>query len=195
MKRDHDRSPKQDKDRSRQGFRSALGSVISPEGEQFYIHLDKMRQQPAFLKVHPIDFLCVVYLDRMPKEPPPLWSRYPYLKENEKRRARFQRGYRMLLEHLEDGMTYKEIALANNIRAAHASRLSYDAAFVWARSEGIDLIGSYCWSENEQEDLAAVDPLDSTMHAEGLEQTAEIPLISISEQVFRSIQKCLLRKK
>jgi hypothetical protein len=85
------------------------------------------------------------YADRLPTETPPLWFGAHF--KNRRRsdtpenRARFSRGYKMLVESVHDGMSHRDVGALHGVSGERARQLMMCAAYEWARSEKLDISG------------------------------------------------------
>jgi len=90
----------------------------------------------------PITVIRKRYSARLPHKPPALWfpSRGSRETDTPDGRQRFVRAYEMLLEAVLYNRTNVEIGALHGISGERARQLMCQAAYTWARSEGIDLI-------------------------------------------------------
>jgi len=81
------------------------------------------------------------YADRLPRETPPLCFRSGgKQKSTPERKEQFARAYRMLVQFVHDRESQRTIGAMHGFSGTHARRLMHEAALVWAKSVGIDLV-------------------------------------------------------
>ncbi|HWZ50829.1 MAG TPA: hypothetical protein VNW54_05135 [Granulicella sp.] len=93
----------------------------------------------------PMAIIRAQYADRLPAKAPPLWFGAHFenrrRKDTPENRARFARGYEMLVESVHGGMSHRDIGALRGISGERARQLMSCAAYIWAKSEKIDISG------------------------------------------------------
>jgi hypothetical protein len=93
----------------------------------------------------PMAIIRARYADRLPTKTPPLWfgAHFEHRRrmDTPENRARFARGYEMLVESVHGGMSHRDIGALHGISGERARQLMSCAAYIWARSEKIDISG------------------------------------------------------
>lgn len=90
----------------------------------------------------PMTIIRQKYADRLPRRTP----RFSFDSHRKPRptsdgRKRFARAYRMLVQFVHDGESQRTIGAMYGISGERARQLMVKAAYIWAKSEGIQLIG------------------------------------------------------
>jgi hypothetical protein len=81
------------------------------------------------------------YADRLPRETPALCFRsHGNQKSTPEREEQFARAYRMLVQFVHDHESQRTIGAMQGFSGTHARRLMHEAALIWAKSVGIDLV-------------------------------------------------------
>ena len=88
----------------------------------------------------PMIVIRTKYADRLPGKTPALWFR-SYRNENATRegRERFARAYDMLVAFVHNRESQKTVGAMHGLSGIRAAQLMRRAAYVWAKSEDIDL--------------------------------------------------------
>lgn len=82
------------------------------------------------------------YADILPCKTPRLnFGSHSTLKSTPEGRQQFARAYRMLVQFVYDGESQKTIGAMHGISGERVRQLMVSAAYAWARSAGIDLLG------------------------------------------------------
>lgn len=101
----------------------------------------------------PMAVIRARYADRLPIKTPPLWlGSYSFSEEGAdtpEGRARFARGYEMLVQSVHGGLSARDIGALNDISGERARQLMVFTAYAWARRERIDLSGKLVPFKNE----------------------------------------------
>jgi hypothetical protein len=91
----------------------------------------------------PMAIIRARYADRLPTKTPPLWFGAHFdnrrRKDTPENRARFARGYEMLVESVHGGRSHRDIGAMRGISGERARQLMVYAAYTWAGKERIDL--------------------------------------------------------
>lgn len=81
------------------------------------------------------------YADRLPRETPALCFRsHGKQKTTPESKEQFARAYRMLVQFVHDHESQRTIGAMQGFSGTHARRLMHEAALIWAKSVGIDLV-------------------------------------------------------
>jgi hypothetical protein len=81
------------------------------------------------------------YADRLPRQTPPLWfNSFRNKKPTREGRQRFVRAYEMLAEFVHAHQSQRDVGAMHGLSGIRAAQLMRRAAYIWAKSEGIDLI-------------------------------------------------------
>jgi len=93
------------------------------------------------------------YADRLPRRTPPLWFGSSYsptrAEDTPQNRARFARGYEMLIESVHGRLSARDIGALRGISGERARQLMVGAAYAWAQREKVDLSGKTVPFRNE----------------------------------------------
>lgn len=138
---------------------SSLGLSVSGDPVTWMVREAHMRWRkcsrifgvPA--RPSPMAVIRALYANRLSLETPPLWFGAHFhdrrRKDSPDNRARFARAYEMLVESVHEGMTARDIGAKRGISGERARQLMSYAAYTWARSEQIDLLGGFIGFKNE----------------------------------------------
>jgi len=101
----------------------------------------------------PMAVIRAKYADRLPRKTPPLWFGAHFdnrrRKDTPENRARFARGYEMLVDSVHGGLSSRDIGALRGISGERARQLMVCAAYTWARSQKIDISGKSVPFKNE----------------------------------------------
>jgi hypothetical protein len=90
----------------------------------------------------PMTIIREKYADILPRKAPRLsFDSHNTQKSKPEGRRRFARAYGMLVQFVYDGQSQRTIGAMHGISGERARQLMVQAAYTWARSAGIDLIG------------------------------------------------------
>ena len=138
---------------------SSLGLSVSGDPVTWMVREAHMRWRKSSrifgvpARPSPMAVIRALYADRLSPETPPLWFGAHFLdrrrKDTPENRARFARAYEMLVESVQEGRTARDIGARRGISGERARQLMADAAYTWARSEQIDLLGESIGFKNE----------------------------------------------
>jgi hypothetical protein len=91
-------------------------------------------------KPSPMVIIRAKYAHRLPQKTPPLWFRsYRNEKSTCEGRERFSRAYDMLVAFVHNRESQRTVGAMHGLSGIRAAQLMRRAAYVWAKSEGIDL--------------------------------------------------------